>query len=58
MNWLEIDRNLNSMIRLYSDREKLYADVQLKYRWSESQTRDALDPLVFRIDYAPNNESK
>ena len=45
------------MIKLYSDREKLYADVQLKYRWSKSQTQAALDPLIFRIDYAPNKEN-
>ena len=57
MNWIEIDKNLNNMIKLYRDREKLYADVQLKYRWSKSQTQAALDPLIFRIDYAPNKEN-
>jgi hypothetical protein len=48
MNWLEIDRTIVNMMGIYTDRDKLFADVKQRFSWNDSQVIAAVEPLLKR----------
>lgn len=51
LNWLHIDRQIVSMMRIHDDKEKLYADIKNMYTWNDSQVEAAVGPLIKRWDW-------
>ena len=45
MNWLEIDRTIVNMMGIYTDRDKLFADVKQRFSWNDSQVIAAVEPF-------------
>ena len=48
MNWLDIDKNIISMMGIYSDKDKLFKDLKKMYNWNDSQVESAVNPLLQR----------
>ena len=48
MNWIEIDKNIISMMGIYTDKDKLFKDLKKLYNWNESQVEHAVEPLLQR----------
>lgn len=51
MNWIDIDNNIISMLKIYTDKELLYKDVKKLYKWNDSQVEHAVGPLLERWDW-------
>jgi hypothetical protein len=51
MNWIDIDKNIISMMGIYNDKEKLYADIKKLYNWNDSQVEHAVGPLLIRWNW-------
>lgn len=48
MNWIEIDKNIISMMGIYTDKDKLFKDLKKLYSWNDSQVEHAVEPLLQR----------
>ena len=51
MNWIDIDKNIISMMKIYTDKEALYKDIKKLYKWNDSQVEQAVGPLLERWDW-------
>ncbi|MDA9373754.1 hypothetical protein N9R43_00010 [bacterium] len=51
MNWLQIDRQILGLMRLTSDKNKLYEDIKQIFKWNDSQVEAAVGPLIKRWDW-------
>lgn len=51
MNWIDIDKNIISMMGIYTDKEKLYSDIKKLYNWNDSQVEYAVGPLLTRWNW-------
>lgn len=58
MNWIQIDKIILNLLGAHTDREKLYADVKKQFKWNDSQTKVAVDPLIERSNWHENSVSK
>lgn len=48
MNWIDIDKNIVSMMGIYTDKGLLYKDIKKLYNWNDSQVEHAVEPLLKR----------
>jgi hypothetical protein len=48
MNWIDIDKNIISMMGIYTDKDLLYKDVKKLYKWNDAQVDAAVGPLLIR----------
>jgi len=48
LNWIDIDKNIISMMGIYTDKELLFKDVKKLYNWNDSQVEHAVEPLLKR----------
>jgi len=55
MNWIQIDKIILNLLDAHTDREKLYADVKKQFKWNDSQTKIAVDPLIERSNWHENS---
>lgn len=51
LNWLQIDRQILGLMRLTSDKNKLYEDIKQIFKWNDSQVEAAVGPLIKRWDW-------
>ena len=51
MNWIQIDKIILNLLDAHTDKEKLYADVKKQFKWNDSQTKVAVDPLIQRSNW-------
>ena len=58
MNWIQIDKIILNLLDAHTDRKKLYADVKKQFKWNDSQTKVAVDPLIERSNWHENSVKK
>ena len=51
LNWIQIDKQIISMMRVIDDKDKLYEDVKHVFKWNDSQVEAAVRPLIERWDW-------
>ena len=51
MNWIQIDKQIISMMQVISDKDKLYEDVKQVFKWNDSQVEAAVRPLIERWNW-------
>ena len=51
LNWIQIDKQIISMMRVIGDKDKLYEDVKQVFKWNDSQVEAAVAPLIKRWDW-------
>ena len=51
LNWIQIDKQIISMMRVIRDKDKLYEDVKHVFKWNDSQVEAAVRPLIVRWDW-------
>jgi len=51
LNWIQIDKQIISMMRVISDKDKLYEDVKQVFKWNDSQVEAAVRPLIERWNW-------
>lgn len=45
-NWLQIDKFIYTVIMTEKDEKKLYETIKKKFKWTDGQTKSAVDPLL------------
>jgi len=51
LNWIQIDKQIISMMRVIDDKDKLYEDVKQVFKWNDSQVEAAVGPLIKRWNW-------
>lgn len=57
MNWIEIDKLLISMLQRHTDIEQAYTESEKQFKWSRSQAKSAIDPLIKRHNLLLKNNT-
>ena len=55
MNWIQIDKIILNLLNAHKDKENLYADVKKQFKWNDSQTKVAVEPLITRTNWYENS---